>query len=835
MAQDGSTPQATGPVPPGVPDGRYLGTTGRWWVELRVDTAGGGLLSADLHTTGADGRVRRLSGRSSGPAPAATRSPRRPVRWSTGDGTPRDGWIALTPSPDVPAAALARFHVEGGEGEAVTVAARVARTGGLLRDLGLEVEIEAGVEAPRRVVVDGEHLDVEECLRRSGFDVAPIGSPGRVEAPARGRWHTVDALEQLGRLHTTMAGSAQAPLDVAAWEAHLLLLSRSDREGLLGVMFDLEGPLPRQGAAVFLDEVRAGREGADADRRVLQMLLHELGHVLNLPHRFAVGRWDSTSFMNYDWCYLGGRNAAQFQEHFGWSFDDDELAFLRHGPREAVVPGGGPFGAGTDWADAAAAGTAPGPDGGAPGLSLWLTPPGGEGPLTITEGDPVFLEVSLANTGEDDVAVPRHALDAKAGLLDVLVLPPDAAPQAFVPVLRRCYAVGDDRIVRLRSGESLHENVNLTLGSAGAPFDEPGRWRVRPVLLLPSGGGEPDGTAVVGEELEVLVEARAADGDGALARRPDVRTALALGGTAGRGEVRRTLQAYADGAAPDPLRAAAQRVRGLELARDAGDPAGTAADRIAAADLLEEALDRGEDVFDPHTREHTRRLAARCRAGADGAAEPPRAVVEFATGSGDVVSIAAGLRGNASGAAWRVLVPLTDLPAPLSDAVAGAQELHVAVVLAHRDGLTERVVPERVELLARAAGEAPCLAVLELARPVPAAPATPFDASRAAGAGQDVATVLAEQGVVPAGSADGPRAAEWAAAASTALAGRAVPAPAVPVVRPQVLRDLGDVGAWVCWLIRICGEDEPDRFRGDRDRYPWPPPRRGQPPAQSAG
>jgi hypothetical protein len=50
---------------------------------------------------------------------------------------------------------------------------------------------------------------------------------------------------------------AQASLAVSAWELRLPLLSKSTREGLLGVMFDTTAVLPRQGAAVFAEEIRS--------------------------------------------------------------------------------------------------------------------------------------------------------------------------------------------------------------------------------------------------------------------------------------------------------------------------------------------------------------------------------------------------------------------------------------------------------------------------------------------------------------------------------------------------------------------------------------------------
>ena len=50
--------------------------------------------------------------------------------------------------------------------------------------------------------------------------------------------------------------AAQAPLNSPVWELHLLMLSKSDRQGLLGVMPHFAAGLPRQGAAIFLDAIK---------------------------------------------------------------------------------------------------------------------------------------------------------------------------------------------------------------------------------------------------------------------------------------------------------------------------------------------------------------------------------------------------------------------------------------------------------------------------------------------------------------------------------------------------------------------------------------------------
>lgn len=205
--------------------------------------------------------------------------------------------------------------------------------GNAMRELGVELESEIGVDPLPEWDFNGETITVEKSFANAGFDVFNVGFRSQFPSPSSGQWDT-------SQLHGLMAQFAQEPIDRKSWNLHLLLLQESTLAGLLGVMFDSGeadvNQLPRQGAAVFQRPIKTR---PDWPRKLIQTTVHELGHALNLAHRFErpVGRADSTSFMNYDWKYLGGMNADRFWREFDFTFDADEVAFLRHGPLANIL------------------------------------------------------------------------------------------------------------------------------------------------------------------------------------------------------------------------------------------------------------------------------------------------------------------------------------------------------------------------------------------------------------------------------------------------------------------------------------------------------------------
>ena len=606
------------------------------------------------------------------------------------------------------------------------------------------------------------------------------------------------------------------------------MLSKTDRAGLLGVMFDFLDELPRQGAAVFVDEIRSRFDESEVPRRVLATAMHELGHCLNLTHRFTreVGRTDSTSIMNYDWLYKGGNRVNAYWDKFNYTFDEDELEFLRHAPRDEVVPGGAPLRISSLLVDCERRGAQPEDQRTVEDLQLWLTPP----PIgtSFAYGQPVYLEVSLRNVGELTWCLPRHALDVKAGMLEILIQRRARAPrwiktegrEPFTPFMRRCFDVDAADRIALRPRESLHENVSFTFGSAGAPFAEPGDYLLTPVLTLydeQSGGIEG---VVEGADLLITVRAPVSgsdERDAEVLRRADVGASLALGGADCFGEAAETLRGLverrrADGSGePDGVVAAATRMLGIRAARR-GQP--QEAVRLLSAVLEPAAL----ATLDPHTAAHTRQLASRQAAAPKGKNTTAYVDLAVRTGSGRLQTRAP-IRGvlisrkpdrhsvddRGEGVAVLINAP----------GVAGEEVARASAVFSAQDGVTERVSIRSIETFGKDSEDGTPLALALLARTVPSSGPTPLDLHRLwqdrIDSGSYVRSVIAESGIsLPANGAEDQVLAEMGPVVSAERdAPSGPPRPGGGDKIPQNPHAWRDVAGWWCRLTNRCGEAPP--------------------------
>jgi len=805
--------------------GRYVGSNGRYWLELRVDWEERGLVSGDIQSTGPDARGGYASFRS---VDGADIREGMPVEWVAGSSQPTSGTVFVEPSEEPSDRLTARLELDH---ECGLIPARqpidivVAFVSTALRELDLRVSTEVGVDDGVEDRVTTLAHGVCKRFRDAGLDVRPRFDSARVRPPEAG-W---SESEIFAALHDVMSRSSDVPLR-PEWDLQLLVLSRTKTDGMLGIMFDIDDELPRQGAAVFVQSLDATDRQAD---RVIHNAVHELGHGLNLRHSFDREVRDSASlsYMNYDWRFRGG-GRENIEAYWTQTpdetrrFSDSELAFLLHAPRAEVIPGGSPFGSARYWPleDPGAAPEPPWSD-----LRLWLTPP--LGGTTFGYGQPICLAVSLLNTGEESVAVPRHVLDVKAGQLDMMVRPldrraRDTGSRAFAPLMRRCFeeVEGSGTQITLSKGESLHNNLNLSYGSEGFTCPDPGDYEVTPVLSFSATSQDERDQIVVGRSLRITVarpQGRAEEREAeTLLGRSDVGVWMALGGTRPLGAAAGDLQ---------ELRERRERRSGADgvvaaLARFAGIATGREGDGNRAARLLAKATEaRAGAAFDPHTLQHTRRLAARYRRSltpqdaslvvVDLWSRPPSGGPSTGGRGPGFLIIPKDKRSGEL-----VLAPAKQLP---RDAVDGDSDIFATVAALSADGLTERISVKRVDLVCGQddSGDArPEIVLLQLSRPgligsvgdrEPRPTVTQDSRLSDFFYGDDArfleainrATLADISGGADSSNSTAPS--PWDPTESTS------PAPHVHRYGGDGAIGLNDVASWRCWLCHCCAEEQP--------------------------
>lgn len=601
------------------PDGRYNLSNDVLAVELRIDLGTCNIISGDVFALAGGYREYAASFRSE-PA-AALLSENNPVAIVAEDneggrsrgilkfGATAGDEIILTLTMDEPVKA---FPVR----QAITLAGRY--TGASMREIGIELESELGTDPMPSWDFNNRPVTVETCFEEAGFNVFNVGFRDQFPAPSSGRWDTSE-------LHGLMTRFAQEPMDRKSWNLHLLMVRESTTRGLLGIMFDSGdldlNQLPRQGAAVFQKPIQTR---PDWQRKLIQTTVHELGHSLNLAHRFErpVGRADSTSFMNYDWKYLGGNNADKFWRDFAFTFDEDELAFLRHGPIDKIIPGGAEFHSVPYW-DNRGGGYVPYiPEVPSDDFRLRLLPPA-TGTL-FTFAQPVLLTTELENNTGRTMELPRFLLDPKAGFLE-LVIKRRTTPagggtdsaMVFRPIIQRCFDMQLSGADVVPHREKLVDNVNLTFGSGGFTFIEPGEYEVTAFFVWQKAA--QDIRTIRSNTLNIRIaypKTLEEERDGTNLFRPDVGYYFALGGSDVLPEAENLLNEIVERrlrkvkTITDPLVANILRCRAINHARDFihyrdGKYRTRAADPGRAQEIFTSIKKIIPRVFDPQTAAST--------------------------------------------------------------------------------------------------------------------------------------------------------------------------------------------------------------------------------------
>ena len=472
---------ATKPLRPG----RFEGSDGQARIDLRVDAEELGWLSGDIFRCGAEGDTWVASFRL---APGVGGAFRRPLAIVAEDryGATAEGVVLLEDDMDVLILRLMIHTRLDGLPYNRPIVMTLAHAGPGMRRLSLEIERETGVDPLPAVPLDGASLSLEAVLAAAGYDVETAGIANILPRAPKSGWGEKSLID-------LMEDFAQSDTSVPGFALRVLLLSRSNRPGLLGIMFDHRDEMPRQGCAVFAHEITDRVPQHRQTTKLLQTTVHEIGHALNLVHRFerAVGKVDSLSPMNYDWRFGGGGRVAEYWRDFRFRFDKDELGFLRHGIWRATVPGGSDFHSARYWAEGDGGYSPYVPERPLPGWELSLVEPVG-GPV-FAFGQPVVLGVRLTNRTGRAQRVPGMLLDTKAGFLEILIERESGGggrrdePHAFHAIMHRCFDIEATAMSSvLAPNGTIEDNVHLHFGVSGFTFAEPGNYRVTAVLALPS-------------------------------------------------------------------------------------------------------------------------------------------------------------------------------------------------------------------------------------------------------------------------------------------------------------------------------------------------------------
>lgn len=446
-----------------------------------------------------------------------------------------------------------------------------------------------------------------EAFAEAGIELRSSGPPTIVdtsEAGANGTWSDAE-LQAAMQAHFTRWG------DRPRWAVWMLHAVSHDDPTLSGMMFDQVGR-QRQGCAVFYGEVTDSKP--ERLRHQLHACVHELGHVFNLPHCWQhwlsdppiAGRPAALSWMNYPQLFPGG--APAFWQEFGYTFDDAELAYLRHAFEYDVIMGGKPFPGkavrmrAPDWDDDLIHDE---------GLRLRLGAPD-----ALAQDIPVAVELELTATTPEGREVPP-VMGPRPGNVGIAIRRPDGSEFMFEPLIYHCRG---HETRTLRPGDApVCDSAFIHYGRRGYAFDRPGRYELRALFA------HPRGRVVVSNVASIRIDPPRSRVDRhvseLIARDPQVGTLLSLMGSDARAlergdeRLRRIVARYPE----HPVAVAARLAQAANLAhgfkRLAVD--GTVAPREPD---LHAAASLAADVVDPPPVRHGA-ARARMRSGVDPSVE----------------------------------------------------------------------------------------------------------------------------------------------------------------------------------------------------------------------
>ncbi len=380
------------------------------------------------------------------------------------------------------------------------------------REVEVEVDTEDGALNPepydththpdRPTNLPQEHLTLENTFDKSGIRVTRSPNSNQIntsEAGINNRWDEQE-------LHDAMESHWSRFANRPQWRMWIFNAELANSNNLGGIMFDADinepGGVDRQGTALFTKSpffhtAQGGFPQANppaseaAQRELFFNLVHETGHAFNLAHSFhkeastgpGSGPWTppswmplvndsrALSWMNYPDSASPGLNATWFYDRFRFRFDDGENLFLRHAPARFSRMGD----------------------------SAWFFNHGRASrgqldrrlELTVRTlktkfdlGEPVTVELRLKNVSNEPVSILSD-LALSDGYLQIAITTPNGDRKPLLPLTRaRCL---EEKAV-LNPGDAIYEAVNVTIGTFGMPFKNPGPYRIEAAYHNHDGG-----------------------------------------------------------------------------------------------------------------------------------------------------------------------------------------------------------------------------------------------------------------------------------------------------------------------------------------------------------
>lgn len=312
-------------------------------------------------------------------------------------------------------------------------------------------------------------LTVKSAYAEAGIDMQYSGSWNTVSTAGIGStWSNAE-------LHAAMQAQFSLWVDAPQWKVWLLAATKHEIDGVRGIMFDQQGK-QRQGCAVFHDLVGAGAPGTPPDvlRAMLRTYIHELGHCFNLLHSWQKSlatppkpdRINALSWMNYPQNYPGGTPA--YWNAFDFTFDKEEIIHLRHGFRNNVIMGANNFTVGSadisDFDEVVED---------LSGLELRL-----ETQKSFLLGEPVVVEIRLRTTDERPKNVHTH-LHPNKGFVQIAISKPNGQLMFYEPLVEHC--MDEDNLVLNSQTPSIYSSAYIGYGKGGFYFNQGGFYKLRAV------------------------------------------------------------------------------------------------------------------------------------------------------------------------------------------------------------------------------------------------------------------------------------------------------------------------------------------------------------------